>query len=163
MLKKREAGAGKLFAAHASNLDVTGKGLLKRILLALGIAAAFLMYLAAVQAYATPIRPDIRKLVTQPQQDATAQAVPARAGWDGPEMAAGQQERISLESFSAERLARAQRAELMAAATPDPRAILGIVAVIFLLRLLRQQEEKRPRMQLAPAPAREDSKRRIAA
>jgi hypothetical protein len=161
--KKREAGAGKLFPAFASNLGVTGKRLLRRVLLTLGLAAGLVVFLAAVQAEATPIRPNIRKLVTQPQEDTTAVSMPARAGWDGPEMASSRQQASSLESFSSERLARAERAELITAATPDPRAILGIVAVIFLLRLLRRQDEKHPKPQVVPARPMENTQNRIAA
>ncbi len=117
---------------------ITGTGLLKRILLALALACGFLLFLAAVNAYATPIRPDIRKIVQQSRQDATAETMPARAGWDGPEMRV-QTAAAALQSVAG----RAQRAELLAAAMPDPRAILAIAAMIFLLRLLKQQEEKR--------------------
>ena len=140
---------------------MTGKGLLKRILVTLALAAGLTMYLAAVQAEATPIRPNIRKIVSQPQQDATSQPMPARAGWDGPEMTVGRQQGSS-QTFRGERLARAERAELMAAATPDPRAILGILAVIFLLRLLRRQDERRPQMR-AMLETTENTQERIAA
>ena len=40
----------------------------------------------ALSAGATPIRPDIRKLVAEPSQD-TIQFAPARAGWNGSEAA----------------------------------------------------------------------------
>ena len=161
--KKREAGAGKLFPAFASNLGVTGKRLLRRVLLTLGLAVGVVVFLAGVQAEATPIRPNIRKLVTQPQEDATAVSMPARAGWDGPEMASSRQKEASLESFSSERLARAERAELITAVTPDPRAILSIMAVIFLLRLLRRQDEKLPKPQVVAAQPMENTQNRIAA
>jgi hypothetical protein len=48
----------------------------------------------------------------------------------------------TLEGMTGPRLARAERAELLTAATPDPRAVLGVLAVILLLRLLRRQDEK---------------------
>jgi hypothetical protein len=113
----------------------------------MALAAGFVLFVAAVEADATPIRPDIRKIVEQTPAEA-AQSVPARAGWDGPEMAAGQPGAgIFLKAeLTGERLARVQRAELISAATPDPRAILGIMAVIFLLRLLRHQDERRARV-----------------
>ena len=116
-----------------------------RILVAMALMAIGFLVLAVMEAQATPIRPDIRKIVYEPQQDSTAQFVPARAGWDGPEMASGQTPggNASLDDMAGSGLARARRTELLAAATPDPRAILGIAAVIFLLRLLKKQDEKR--------------------
>src|SRR5512146_313871 len=69
--------------SYASNPRVSGSKLLKRILLVLGVATAMCLFLAVVDADATPLRPDIRKLVTQPRD--TVQFAPARAGWDGPE------------------------------------------------------------------------------
>jgi hypothetical protein len=116
-----------------------------RILVTLALVTIVLLVLTAVKAQATPIRPDIRKIVDQPQQDASAQFIPARAGWDGPEMASGRSPAVnpSLEAMAGSGLARARRAELITAATPDPRAILAIAALIFLLRLLKKQDEKR--------------------
>jgi hypothetical protein len=116
-----------------------------RILVTLALITIALLVLTAVKAQATPIRPDIRKIVDQPQQDGSAQFIPARAGWDGPEMASGRSPAVnpSLEAMAGSGLARARRAELITAATPDPRAILAIAALIFLLRLLKKQDEKR--------------------
>jgi hypothetical protein len=160
--KKREAEAEKLFSRAASNFTVTGKGLLKRVLMTLALSSGLLMLLAALDAHATPIRPDIRQILAQPPEDTTARSMPARAGWDGPEMRVGQQDATpAMDSLSADHGARAERAELIAAATPDPRAILGIVALIFLLRLLRQQDQKRVRG--TPALEAEEMQERIAA
>ena len=139
---------------------MTGKGLLKRVLLTLALTAGLLMLLAAMDAEATPIRPDIRKLVTQAQEDTSASSMPARAGWDGPEMPVTQQATAALD---AARLAREERAEWIAAATPDPRAILGIVAVIFLLRLLREQDKKRTNLRVVPSRRAEEAEDRLAA
>ena len=107
--------------------------------------AAGCLILAVVPAQATPIRPDIRKIVYEPQQDSTSQWVPARAGWDGPEMARSQTPALSASfaAMSGREQERARLAELISVATPDPRAVLGIAALIFLLRLLRKQDEKR--------------------
>jgi hypothetical protein len=143
--KKREARPEKPCSEFASNLDVTGKGfitgkgLLKRILLTLALACGFLLFLAAVDANATPIHPDIRKIVSQEQQETTTQFMAARAGWDGPEMRVA----AALPVHPGTGSAGAVWAEFIAAATPDPRAILGIAVLIFLLRLLKKQEEKR--------------------
>jgi hypothetical protein len=89
--------------------------------------------LATVPIHATPIRPDVQRLLAAPP--APAQFVPARAGWHGPETPApvrglnGQLDRASS--------ARAVRASLLAAAIPDPWAVLAIGAAILLLRWMR--------------------------
>ena len=142
---------------------MSGKGLLKRVLLTLVLAVGCAIFLAVVDAQATPIRPDIRKIVNQPQEN-EPKTIPARAGWEGPEMAQTQVPAMFASGIlSGERLARARRAELIAAATPDPRAILGITAVILLLRLLRQQEQRRLRPRLVGGNSLEDHSGKIAA
>src|SRR5438874_2170319 len=75
--KKRETEAEKLFSCAASNFSVTGKGLLKRVLMTLALSSGLLMLLAALDAHATPIRPDIRQILAQPAEDTTARSMPA--------------------------------------------------------------------------------------
>jgi hypothetical protein len=110
-------------------------------LLVFGFAVAACLFLAAVNADATPLRPDIRKLVAQPRE--TMQFAPARAGWDGPETArddagAGGPTSAQLTMAAAQ---RSSRAALLTAALPDPRAVIAIVAAILMLRLLRWRHE----------------------
>jgi hypothetical protein len=57
--------------------------------------------------------------------------------------------------------AAAWRASLAAAATPDPGAVLGIVMLIFLLRILRSRDQQR--QAAASAAPMEDSPERLAA
>jgi hypothetical protein len=142
-------------AGRASKFVVTGKRLLKRIAFTLALSCGLFIFLAAIDAHATPIRPDIRKLVTEPQQDSTARFLPARAGWQGPEMPRQQALNPALQGFDAASYARAWRAAFWAAATPEPTAVLGIVGVIFLLRTLRAREQKRAgrRSLVMPEPA----------
>src|ERR1041385_669448 len=69
------------FSADVSSLNrltgssiqalVTGKGLLKRIGMTLALTAGLFVLISAIDADATPIRPDIRKLVTQNQSTQT--------------------------------------------------------------------------------------------
>lgn len=123
---------------------MTGKRLAKRIGLTLAVSAGLCLFLSAIDAQATPIRPDIKKLVSQPQQDSGAGFMPARAGWDGPEMARnGGAANPTMEVYAAGAASRAWRAALLTAATPDPGAVLGIVTLIFLLRILRTREQER--------------------
>lgn len=120
----------------------------------LGVATAMCLFLAVVDADATPLRPDIRKLVTQPRD--TVQFAPARAGWDGPENArrtasAAQPTAVQMTMSGVQ---RASHAAVMAAALPDPRAIVAIIAAILMLRLLRwrhQIEARRAKVLALPA------------
>lgn len=126
---------------------LTGKALLKRIAFTTVATAGLFVILAALRAEATPIRPDIRKLVSQPDDSSAAQFMPARAGWDGPEMPRRAQS-DSNSALDASAVTRANRAALLSAATPDLRALLGIAAIIFLLRRLKRYD----RRQLTSAP-----------
>jgi len=103
------------------------------------LTTGLFVFLAAINADATPIRPDIRKLVTE-NQTPPPKADPARAGWNGPEM--------PVRDLSANPVLdpavtlRSNKASLIAAAVPDPRAVLAVIAVIFLMRMLRNIQEK---------------------
>ena len=119
--------------------------LLRRVLLVFGFAVAACLVLAALDADATPLRPDIRKLVAQPRD--TMQFAPARAGWDGPESGrndAGETGPTSAELTMAA-AQRSSRAALLTAALPDLRLVVAIVAAILMLRLLRWNHEREMR------------------
>ena len=124
---------------------MSGKRLLKRILLVWGAAAFACLFLIAVDGDAAPLRPDIRKLVAQPSD--TVQFAPARAGWNGPENARASSPvaESSAVDLSGEAAKRATRAALLTAALPDPRAVVAIVAAILLLRLLRDTHHRQAR------------------
>ncbi len=87
-------------------------------------------------ATATPIKPDIKKLVAEPQQPQTPY-MPARAGWNGPEM-----QKVPVDAappaFSHAGTARAIRASLLAAIVPDWRMALALAIAIFVLRRLQR-------------------------
>ncbi len=92
--------------------------------------------LLALPSHATPIKPDLKKLLSQPQAK-TPEYIPARAGWNGPEQREPS-ENIYVQRFGPTASARAVRASLMAAAMPDWRVVLGLVLAIFLLRRVRK-------------------------
>lgn len=136
---------------------VTGKSLLKRLAnrvpsapgfgavgcwLILLFTAGFFVFLYAVNAEATPIRPNIRKLVTQ-NQTTPPPASPARAGWDGPEMRPVDVRMNP--ALDPTVTLRSNKAALITAAVPDPRAVLAVIVVIFLMRALRNVQEKQKR------------------
>ncbi len=126
---------------------MTGRGLVKRILLTLALTAGFFI-LVTIEANATPIRPDLRKLLGEPQE-AVTQFVPARAGWQGPEMTTAAPKNADLLDQSA--AAGNMRATLIAAAVPDVRILALIALVILLLRRMR-----RPTTRVETTPAREE-------
>ena len=118
---------------------VTGKGLLKRIAITVLVTAGAFVFLGAIEAAATPIRPDIRKLVTD-NQTPPPQAGPARAGWNGPEMPV--RDPALNPALDPAVTLRSNKAALITAAVPDIRAVLAVVVVIFLMRLLRNIQQK---------------------
>ncbi len=127
---------------------MTGKGLARRIGLILALTAGFFIFLT-IEANATPIRPDLEKLLAEPQP-ATAQFTPARAGWHGPEMS------VSLSPATRELLdssvvAQEMRASLLAAAVPDWRVLLFLAFVILVLRRLLRPARRAARISALPA------------
>ncbi len=119
---------------------MTGRYVLRRVLVVMGALCGFLFFLAITQSQGTPIRPDVKKLVNQPQQQ-EMQFAPARAGWNGPEMA--RSDAPSLALFGAASDPAAVRESLMSAFIPDPRAIALLAALILLLRQFRAWQASR--------------------
>jgi hypothetical protein len=118
---------------------VTGTGLIKRVLVVMLVAAGLLTFVGAT-AYASPIRPDIKKLLAQPPAP-TPQYVPARAGWNGPEIStAHTAPNPTYESLSPATAARELRASLMATMVPDYRVLVLLALVILLLRRMRKHQ-----------------------
>ncbi len=92
--------------------------------------------LCVVPSYATPIKLDLKKLLAQPQPK-KLDYIPARAGWDGPEQRPPESN-VYLQRYAPAASAHAMRASLLAAAVPDWRAVLGLIALIFVLRWTRK-------------------------
>ena len=131
---------------------MSGRQILARLALALGLV--FCICLFCGQSQATPVKPDLQKILKE-QRQRQAPYEPARAGWDGPEVqrAADVSPNPVLEAYGPASTARSIRAALTAAALPDPRAVLAIGVLIVLMRLLRQQHDKR-RVVLQAVPIR---------
>jgi hypothetical protein len=109
-----------------------------RIWLLAALAAALII--AAVPARATPIRPDLQRLLAEPQMP--SQFVPARAGWQGPETPPPPQTPPG--PIDSATRSRAVRASIVAAAIPDPWALLAIAAAILFLRWMRLSRSHQP-------------------
>ena len=116
---------------------VTGTGLIKRVFVVMLVAAGLLTFVGAT-AYASPIRPDIKKLLAQPAAP-TPQYVPARAGWNGPEISTARTApNPTYESLSPAAAARELHSTLMATMVPDYRVLVLLALVILLLRRMRK-------------------------
>lgn len=127
--------------------------LLKRIISVLLMTAATFVLLTVIRAEATPIRPNIQKLVAQPQPSADNFS-PARAGWNGPETSSSNQPiNTTYEQLSPANTARAVRQSLLAAALPDYRILAAILLVILLLRRIRKAHQKAHAAPALAAPA----------
>lgn len=102
----------------------------------------FLLLLAlAVPAAATPKRPDLKKLLAQPQNKSVPY-VPSRAGWDGPEQ--NPKSVVYLQQLTALDSVQANRATLFNILIPDWRVVLSLLAAILLLRSLKWATPKAP-------------------
>ncbi|HET8666434.1 MAG TPA: hypothetical protein VFM10_00550 [Terriglobales bacterium] len=132
---------------------MSGKRLIKRIATVMLMTLGFFVLLAVMRAEATPIRPDVRRVLAQPQSS-PAQFAPARAGWDGPEMPKSpQMVNTTYEKLSPATNARMVRQSLIAAFLPDYRALAAIALVILLLRRIRKTRQQALATAPAPAPA----------
>lgn len=123
-----------------------------RVMVVVGVLCGFLLFLAATQSEATPIRPNVKKLLNQPPPQQMHFA-PARAGWNGPEIAqsgAG----VNPILFGSSLDAQAVRDSVISALIPDPRMAALLLAVILLLRQFRNWRSSRtarPRPAESPA------------
>ena len=106
-----------------------------------------MLFSVALPAVASPIYPNIRKVVKESEAK-PVQFAPARAGWQGAEMP---NDTAHTDLDSAVTL-RANKAALLTAAIPDARAIFAVVLVIVLMRLLRRVQEQQRRQTLATVP-----------
>jgi hypothetical protein len=107
------------------------------------LSIAVLLVAAAGMATATPIQPDIKKLLSTPRP--TQHFAPARVGWNGPEVAKVSTEALPAAHFGALGVQRDVRPTWVQLITPDWRVFLALGALILLLRQLRKRS--------IPAPA----------
>ena len=118
--------------------------LLRRIAVVMGALCGFLLFLAATQSEATPIRPNVKKLLNQTEQT-EIHLGPARAGWNGPEIAQSA-DPSPLVLFGTATDAQEVRESLVSAFIPDPRAVAFLLAMILLLRQFRDWRASRAKV-----------------
>lgn len=133
------------------SLFATGKpfgsqfGIQERVNVSLRLCfpASMLILVLAAAAAATPIQPDLEKLLSKPRSE-QEWFEPARAGWDGPETESSGFSRstFALRNFGPAETARAARASFLAAAVPDPRVWACVCVLILLLRRLKRATPK---------------------
>jgi hypothetical protein len=101
--------------------------------------------LSLSSANATPIKPDMKKLLAAPP-GSTIQFAPARAGWNGPE--APTAERGKLNPELARITPAAARLEMknaiLSAVIPDPRVTVSIILAILVLRRMLKSKAAQP-------------------
>jgi hypothetical protein len=113
-------------------------------LLSIAALLASMTLASASTALATPIQPDIKKLLSTPRP--TQHFAPARVGWNGPESSTASADAPPSARFGMVPQ-RDLRQSLFQLAIPDWRIFLGLSALILLLRQLR----KRGNLSHAPA------------
>jgi cytochrome bd-type quinol oxidase subunit 1 len=117
---------------------MSGKRLVKRVVTVTLMTVGIFLLLTVMRAEATPIRPDVQKVLAQPQYS-PAHFVPARAGWYGPEIPRQPQVvNTTYEQLKPATTARMVRESLIAASLPDYRALAAILLIILLLRRIRK-------------------------
>ncbi len=114
-----------------------------KVFLRLCFPASMLTLLLSAAAAATPIQPDLEKLLSKPHSE-QEWFEPARAGWDGPETEPFGLSRsaFALQNFGPAETARAARASFLAAAVPDPRIWACVCVLILLLRRFKRATPK---------------------
>jgi hypothetical protein len=107
--------------------------------------------LFASVAFAVPVKPDLGKILKQ-QEQRNRSFEPAQAGWNGSEMQRQQDAAPNpvLEAYGPAATARSIRAALMAAAVPDPAAVIAIAVLILLMRIMRQMQDRRAQAVVVP-------------
>jgi hypothetical protein len=135
---------------------MTGKRLLARTGLVAALGMLIFLVLSSVESQATPIKPDVQRLLKQSQQN-NQPFIPARAGWNGHLASASKPNNPILESISDDHMRQEFRETLATVAIPDPSFVVGMLALIFLMRKLRSMDVRRKRAQqmvtLVPKPA----------
>jgi hypothetical protein len=107
--------------------------------------------LIVATATAVPIKPDLQKMLQQ-HSERPRQFEPARAGWNGPEMARPQDGFTNsvYDTYGPASTVRMVRTSLLAAAVPDPVAVAAVGVLILLLRYTRQRRLRRQRAEVVP-------------
>jgi hypothetical protein len=100
------------------------------------LSIAVLLLVSVSMATATPIQPDIKKLLSTPRP--TQHFAPARVGWNGPEAATASADALPTARFGMVPQ-RDLRQTLFQLAIPDWRIFLALSALILLLRQLRKR------------------------
>jgi hypothetical protein len=123
---------------------MSGKRLLARTGLAAILGVLIFLAISTIESHATPIKPDVQKLIRQSQQTSKP-FIPARAGWSEPATSTTLVRNPVLESIADDHLRQEFRETLSSVAIPDPWIVLALATLILLMRKLRSIEAKRNR------------------
>lgn len=115
------------------------------------LSITFGLLLASSAAFATPIRPDLKKLLDTPPP--ITHFAPARAGWKGTDGAStSAAQAAAIETLGQAARQRGIRESLIRAATPDWRVFLSLALLILLLRVLRARATQPSPIASYPVP-----------
>ncbi|HEY3928581.1 MAG TPA: hypothetical protein VGL89_09415 [Candidatus Koribacter sp.] len=121
------------------------------------------LFFSVVDSQATPIKPDVQKLLQQSQQTQKP-FIPARTGWNEPVASAAATHNPVLESIQDDHMRQEFKETLASIATPDPWIAFAIFMVVVLMRKLRSMEAQRRRgMAVAMMTESEPAQPRLAA
>jgi hypothetical protein len=130
---------------------MSGKRLLARTGFAAALGMLIFLVLSSVDSQATPIKPDVQKLIRQSQQSHQP-FIPARAGWSEPVASASAVRNPVLASMADDHMRGEFRETLATVATPDPWIVLALATLIVLMRKLRSIEAERTRARMVRIP-----------
>lgn len=105
------------------------------------LGALLFIVLSSIDSQATPIKPDVQKMLQQSQRSRQP-FIPARAGWSDSAVSSAAVN-PALQSIAQDHLRREFQETLAAIATPDPWLVVALAAVIILMRKLRSMEAER--------------------
>ena len=112
--------------------------------------AAFLA--ASIGLSASPIEPTAKQLVKELERP-PMQFVPARVGWNQSQPQAPDFN-LTFEQYGPQATARAVRASILAALTPDPVAIAALLFCAFALRWMQVRKKKEAAAKIESSPFR---------
>ena len=127
---------------------MSGKRLLARTGIAAVLGMLIFLMLSTVESHATPIKPDVQKLIRQ-SQPSSQPFIPARAGWSEPTASSSALRNPVLASMTDDHMRQEFRETLATVATPDPWIVLSLATLILLMRKLRSIEAQRNRARIA--------------
>jgi hypothetical protein len=116
------------------------------------VVAGVFLGAMALQSYADSIEPDLKKILREAEKPKQP-FVPARVGWNGPEVSNSQHSPNPIYERLRPATPDAVRAELLAVLIPDWRIFAAFAVSILGIRLLKSSIESQRKAAVSPAAA----------